>query len=111
MPSVAILGEFEAVVLMGVLHLGDVAYGSAIRDEIERRTDRPVSRGAVYITLERLEEKGLLTSRMEEEGSPARGGRPRRLFRATPAGIRALKRAVLLVTRMHRGLEPILGDL
>ena len=110
MPSVAVLGEFEAVVLMGVLHLEDLAYGSAIRDEIERRAGRPVSRGAVYITLERLEEKGLLASRMEE-GPAVRGGRPRRLFRATPAGIKALKRAVALVTRMHRGLEPILGDL
>lgn len=110
MPSFAILGEFEVVVLMAVLHLGDDAYGSAIRDEIERRSGRSASRGAVYITLERLEEKGLLASRTGG-ASDSRGGRPKRLFRITPHGIRSLKRAVSLVTRMHKGLEPILGDL
>ena len=110
MPTFAILGEFEVVVLMAVLHLGDDAYGSAIRDEIERRSGRSASRGAVYITLERLEEKGLLASRTDG-GSDSRGGRPKRLFRLTPDGIKSLKRAVALVTRMHKGLEPILGDL
>jgi PadR family transcriptional regulator, regulatory protein PadR len=110
MPSFAILGEFEVVVLMAVLHLGDAAYGSAIRDDIERRSGRRVARGAVYITLERLEEKGLLGSELEG-ASARRGGRPKRLFRVTPAGIRSLKHALALVTRMHRGLEPILGDL
>ena len=110
MPSVAILGEFEVVVLMSVLHLGDAAYGSAIRDDIERRAGRAVARGAVYITLDRLEEKGLLTSRLEE-ASDRRGGRPKRTFRVTAPGVKAVKRALSLVTRMHRGLEPILGDL
>lgn len=110
MASFAILGEFEVVVLMAVLHLDDAAYGSAIREEIERRSGRSVSRGAVYITLERLEEKGLLASRTAGS-SDARGGRPKRLFRATPAGIASLKRAVSLVARMHKGLELILGDL
>jgi PadR family transcriptional regulator, regulatory protein PadR len=109
-PSFAILGEFEVVVLMAVLHLGDAAYGSAIRDDIERRSGRRVARGAVYITLERLEEKGLLGSKLEG-ASARRGGRPKRLFRVTPAGIRSLKHALALVTRMHKGLEPILGDL
>jgi DNA-binding PadR family transcriptional regulator len=110
MPSVAILGEFELVVIMSVLYLGEAAYGSAIRDDIERRGGRAVSRGAVYITLERLEEKGLLTSRFDE-ASDRRGGRPKRTFRTTPAGVKAVKRAVSLVTSMHKGLEPILGDL
>jgi PadR family transcriptional regulator, regulatory protein PadR len=110
MPSIAVLGEFEAVVMMSVLHLGDDAYGSGIRHDIEQRGERAVSRGAVYITLERLEEKGLLTSALGD-GAASRGGRPTRTFRATPAGIKALKRAMSLVTRMHRGLEPILGDL
>ena len=110
MPSFAILGEFELVVLMSVLHLGDAAYGSAIRDDIERRTGRAVSRGAVYITLERLEEKGLLTSQ-SADASERRGGRPKRNFRATSAGVKAIRHAVSQVTRMHRGLEPILGKL
>jgi DNA-binding PadR family transcriptional regulator len=104
------LGEFEVVVLMAVLHLAGGAYGSAIRDEIERRSGRAVARGAVYITLDRLEEKKLLSSRVGD-ASPGRGGRPRRLFHATPLGVRSVKHAVSMLTRMHRGLEPLLGDL
>jgi DNA-binding PadR family transcriptional regulator len=104
------LGEFEVVVLMAVLHLKDDAFGSSIRDEIERRTGREVSRGAVYITLDRLEEKALLASRLGGASS-SRGGRPKRLYRVTPAGVRAVKHAVSLLVRMHRGLEPVLGDL
>jgi PadR family transcriptional regulator PadR len=104
------LGEFEVVVLMAVLHLKDDAFGSSIRDDIERRTARDVSRGAVYITLDRLEAKGLLTSRLGG-GTSSRGGRPKRLYRVTPAGVRAVKHSVGVLVRMHRGLEPLLGDL
>jgi PadR family transcriptional regulator, regulatory protein PadR len=104
------LGEFEVVVLMAVLHLSTDAYGSTIRDEIERRSHRQVSRGAVYITLERLQEKGLLASKIGD-ATPGRGGRPKRLFRVTPAGVKAVKQSVALLTSMHKGLEPILGDL
>jgi DNA-binding PadR family transcriptional regulator len=104
------LGEFEVIVLMAVLHLDQAAYGSTIRDEIERRTGRAVARGAVYITLDRLEEKGLLTSR-PGDSVPGRGGRPRRLFRVTAPGVRSVKHAVGMLTRMHKGLEPLLGDL
>ena len=104
------LGEFEVVVLMAVLHLGGGAFGSAIRDEIERRSGRPVSRGSVYITLDRLEDKGLLQSRLDEP-SATRGGRPKRLFRVTAAGVKSVKQSVALLSRMHKGLEPVLGDL
>jgi len=104
------LGEFEVVVLMAVLHLSSDAYGSTIRDDIERRSHRQVARGAVYITLERLQEKGLLASKMGDT-TPGRGGRPKRLFRVTPAGVKAVKQSVAVLTRMHKGLEPILGDL
>lgn len=110
MPVRAPLGEFEVIVLMAVLHLEEQAYGSAIRDEIERRTGRAVSRGAVYITLDRLEEKGLLDSK-HGEASDSRGGRPKRLFRVTRTGVGCVKQAVTMLTRMHRGLEPLLGDL
>jgi DNA-binding PadR family transcriptional regulator len=110
MASAGPLGEFEVVILMAVLHLGGDAYGSTIRDEIERRSHRQVARGAVYITLERLEEKGLLASKIGG-ATPARGGRPKRLFRVTPAGVKAVKQSVAVLTRMHKGLEPILGDL
>ena len=109
-PSFAILGEFEVVVLMAVLHLGSDAYGSAIRDEIERRSGRAVARGAVYITLERLEEKGLLAS-TTAGSSDSRGGRPKRVFRTTPAGVKSVKHALSMVAKMHKGLEPILGHL
>jgi len=113
MPIDGPLGEFEVVILMAVLHLvrtnGD-AFGSAIREEIERRSGRKVSRGSVYITLDRLEEKGLLRSRTGEP-STSRGDRPKRLFRVTPAGLKALKHSMTLLARMHAGLEPVLGGL
>jgi PadR family transcriptional regulator len=110
MPSTpAPLGEFETVVLLAALHLGHDAFGSAIRDEIERRSGRAVSRGSVYITLDRLEAKGLLASR-SGEASGRRGGRPKRFFRTTPAGTAAVKHSLALLARMRRGLEPILGD-
>lgn len=98
------------VVLMAVLHVGADAFGSAIRDDLEARSGRRVSRGAVYITLDRLQEKGLLTSTLGE-ASTARGMRPRRYFRLTPQGLSTLKSSLGLVARMHRGLEAILGKL
>jgi PadR family transcriptional regulator PadR len=102
------LGEFEVVVLLAVLHLGEEAFGSAIRDEIQRRSRRRVSRGAVYITLDRLEEKGLLTSRLAG-GSDSRGGRPKRYFSATAMGLKGVKHSVQMLARMQEGLEPLLG--
>jgi DNA-binding PadR family transcriptional regulator len=110
MPADAPLGEFEIVVLMAALHLEGSAFGSAILEEIEARTGRRISRGSVYITLDRLEEKGLLSSRLGES-SPSRGGRPKRLFRVTASGIAAVKHSVGVLARMHKGLEPLLGRL
>jgi DNA-binding PadR family transcriptional regulator len=96
--------------MMAVLHVQHDAFGSAIRDEIERRSERTISRGAVYITLERLQEKGLLSS-SPGEASPLRGGRPKRLFRVTPFGLRSMRHSLAQMKRMHAGLEPLLGDL
>jgi DNA-binding PadR family transcriptional regulator len=104
------LGEFEVIVLMAALHLGREAHGSAILDEIESRTGRRVSRGSVYITLDRLEDKGLLESRLGGT-SASRGGRPKRVFRVTTAGVKAVKHSLSVLVRMHKGLEPLLGDL
>ena len=101
------LGEFELAVLMAVAHLKGDGYGSSILSEIERRTKRRVSRGAVYITLERLEQKALLTSELGES-LPQRGGRPRRMYRLTAAGQKSLRHAVSMFTSMHAGLEPLL---
>jgi PadR family transcriptional regulator PadR len=107
----SVLGEFEALLLLAILQLieqGQEAYGSAIRDELERRGGRPVPRGSVYVTLDRLEEKGLLISR-EAGTSAARDQRPKRVFKVTPNGLRAVKASVSAVIRMHRGLEAVLG--
>ncbi|MCC7186732.1 MAG: helix-turn-helix transcriptional regulator [Acidobacteria bacterium] len=108
-----VLGEFEALLLLAILHVterGEDPYGSAIRAEIEARTDRPVPRGSIYITLDRLEEKGLLTSRTTD-GDAERGHRPKRLFKVTSPGLRAVKASVAAMVRMHRGLESVLGRL
>src|SRR6185436_10417419 len=87
------LGEFELVVLLAVLGLGEDAYPVSIRDAIEARTGRPVSRPATFITLERLEDKGLLTSRYGDP-TPVRGGRSKRFFRATARGLEAVRHAL-----------------
>jgi DNA-binding PadR family transcriptional regulator len=105
------LGEFETLLLLAVLHLHERrqdAYGSAIRAEIQARIGRPVPRGSIYVTLDRLEEKGLLASR-EGGTSATRGQRPKRLFKATAAGLRAVHASVGAVVRMHRSLEAVLG--
>lgn len=102
------LGEFEVLVLMAVLHLGDAAYPPAVRSAIEVRTGRPASRGAVYVTLDRLESKRLLTSRLEPvETGP---GRPRRYYRVSARGLTAVRRALGAVARMRSGLEPLLDE-
>lgn len=103
------LGEFEVVVLMAVLRLGNEANGSNVRKEIERRTGRRVSRGSVYVTLDRLEEKRLVASRALN--APTVRGGITRLFRVTPAGLRDVRHAVATFARMHEGLAPILGEL
>jgi len=87
-----ILGEFEQVVLLAILRLADNAYGVTIRKEIRECTGRNPAPGALYNTLERLEEKSMLQSRMGDP-SPQRGGRAKRLFTATPKGIEAVARA------------------
>lgn len=98
------LGEFEQVVLLAVARLGGDGYGLSVRREIERRTGRDVAVGAVYTTLARLEDKGLVAS---EEGEPTgrRGGRARKLFRILPAGERALEAARGMLDRMWDGLR------
>jgi DNA-binding PadR family transcriptional regulator len=103
------LGEFEIVVLMAVLRLEDQANGAAVRQHIEHRAKRRVSRGSVYVTLDRLEEKGLLSSRLID--APRVRGGTKRIFRVTPAGLKAAKHALAMFVRMHEGLEPLLGRL
>ena len=101
------LGEFEQVVLLAALRLGDDAYAIPIREEIERRTGRTVARGALYTALERLEEKRYLRSRMSTP-LPERGGRSRRYFTVTPAGVVALRNSRSSLLNLWQGIERLL---
>ena len=102
-----VLREFELMVLLAVLSLGDEAYPMAIGDAIEQRTGRKASRAAVQITLERLEDKSLVTSYFTDP-TPVRGGRSKRLFVPRPLAISAARDAVSRVEAMAAGLDPIL---
>jgi PadR family transcriptional regulator len=99
-----LLGEFEHLVLLAVLRLSDSAYGMSVRREIADRTGRDVSIGAVYATLDRLSTKGLVTSAMSDP-TPERGGRAKRSFRLTGAGINAVNRTRQDLSNMLEGLE------
>jgi len=101
------LGEFEQLVLLAALHLHDKAYGVAIVDEIEERSGRTVSRSSLYITFDRLEAKGLLTSELRP-GDEARGGKLRRYISVTQTGLAELQNSRELLLGMWRGLEPML---
>lgn len=103
------LGEFEQIVLLAVLRLGDRAYGASIRAEIEMCTDRGPTPGAMYTTLDRLEAKGMLTSRMGEP-TPERGGRAKRYFKVTRPGEAAVARAQRAYQRLLNGLKLLGGS-
>jgi len=98
------LGEFEHLILLALLRLRDDAYGMSVRREIVDRTGRDVSIGAVYATLDRLAAKGLITSFLTDP-TPERGGRAKRSFRLTGAGIEAVNRARQELANMLEGLE------
>jgi len=102
MPSA--LGEFEQLVLLAVVRLGPNAYGATVRREIEERADRELSISAVYTTLQRLEHKGLVRSRVGDP-LPERGGRRRKYFELLPPGARALKVAYSAFAGMTAGVE------
>jgi DNA-binding PadR family transcriptional regulator len=103
-----VLGDFEQLVLLGVLQGGPDAYGVPIWRELETRTGRRVSLGAVYKTLDRLEAKGLVRS-ARGQPSPERGGRSKRVYQLTAAGLRLLRASLDALARMTDGLEAELG--
>ena len=103
------LGEFEQLILLAILRLRDDAYGVTIRAELADRTGRNVAPGALYTALERLETKGLITSRMSDP-TPQRGGRAKRHVTVTAAGIEALTRAVRAFERLLDGLNLARGS-
>jgi PadR family transcriptional regulator, regulatory protein PadR len=98
-----VIGQFEQAVLLALIRLGKDAYGRAILHEIQVRLDRDVSAGAVYATLERLETKGLASSKLAP-GTAIRGGRARRYFVPTGAGVRALNEAKSATDSLWQGL-------
>lgn len=101
----AFLGEFEEVVLLTVAILDEEAYGVSVTQEIEQKTGRMVGFSTVHTTLQRLEEKGFLSSRMG--GATAeRGGRRKRLFTVTAAGRRALQDVKQVRTELWNALPP-----
>src|SRR4051812_46269926 len=97
------LGEFEQAVLLAIVHLDEGAYGAAIRKEIEKRTRRNISVGALYTALDRLEAKGFVTSALADP-TPERGGRAKRHFTPTSAGTGALRESREFLSRMWGGL-------
>jgi PadR family transcriptional regulator len=103
------LGAFEQAVLLAIVRLGDGAYGRAILKEVQARLERGVAAGAVHATLERLEHKRLIASRLGS-GTPVRSGRARRFYRLQPSGVRALNDARAAVNALWHGLEwPLKG--
>jgi PadR family transcriptional regulator PadR len=100
------LGEFEHIVVLALLRLDDRAYGVTVRQEIETRTNREVSIGAVYATLDRLQTKGYVKSRRGDP-TPERGGRSKRFFRVTAKGVAAVNRTQQTLRRMTEGLDLI----
>jgi PadR family transcriptional regulator, regulatory protein PadR len=103
------LGSFEQLVLLALLQLGDQAYGMTVRREIERRTGRNVSLGAVYATLDRLEEKGYVRS-SAGSGDAERGGRARRYFRVRAGGMKVLRQAIEAFDSMRQALPGLSGE-
>lgn len=102
-------GEFEQLVLLAILQLDSDAYGPSISLELENKAGRRVSRGALYSSLDRLQQKGLIKWKIEASTSD-RGGHPKRLFRVTPAGVKALRAARSAFARLSAGLEEVLGE-
>jgi DNA-binding PadR family transcriptional regulator len=102
-----VIGEFEQMVLLAILQQQDNAYGISVHDELQRHTKRTVARGAVYMTLDRLEKKGLLTSTLSEP-TAERGGRAKRCYRLTKPAVAALRASRRTLLSLWDGLEPVL---
>lgn len=100
------LGEFEQLLLLALIQLkDDDAYGGRIRTLIEERAGRPVSPGAIYTALDRLEQRGLVDSRLGDP-TPLRGGKRKRFYRILPEGAELLRRSNAALARMAKGLDP-----
>lgn len=98
------LGEFEQMILLAVLQCGDNAYGVTVQDELTRRAGRRVASGAIYMTLDRLETKGLLASRLTEP-TAERGGRAKRCYTVTKPALTTLQHSRRALISLWDGLE------
>ena len=105
-----VLGEFEQIVMLALLRLGSDAYGATVCAEIETRGGRGVSVSAVHTTLERLEQKGLVKSRIGDP-TPQRGGKRKRHYEMAPLGLKALQASYRSLRNMADGIEHLLGEL
>jgi PadR family transcriptional regulator, regulatory protein PadR len=103
------LGEFELMLMLTVIHLGEEAYGVTISRRLEKHRKRSVAIGSVYAALERLEEKGLVSSVLGEP-TPERGGKAKRYFRVTQEGLRQIHRTREVLTGMWRRLPDWKGE-
>lgn len=103
------LGEFELMLLLAVIHLGEEAYGVPISRELEKQRGRDVSVGSVYAALERLETKGLVVSSLGDP-TPERGGKAKRFFRITKAGLRQVRETRRVLTRMWQTIPDVKLD-
>ncbi len=103
------LGEFEMMILLSVIHLGEEAYGVPISRELERHRGRAVSVGSVYAALDRLEEKGLVASFLGDP-TPERGGKAKRYFRVTKAGLRQVHETRRILSSLWQALPALKGE-
>ncbi|MEM7417596.1 MAG: PadR family transcriptional regulator [Gemmatimonadota bacterium] len=103
------LGGFEKLLLLAILRLREDAYGAAIFEELEHRTDRDTSPGAVYVTLRRLEAKGMIKGTAGQP-TPERGGRAKKVYSIQPAGLDALRSARREWDAMAAGLDGLLTE-
>jgi PadR family transcriptional regulator PadR len=103
------LGNFDLMLLLALLRLGENAYGVTIARELEEQTDREVVIASVYATLERLQDRGLVTSSLGDS-SPERGGRAKRYFRITGLGIREVRDARRSLMNLWKGLPELKGE-
>jgi PadR family transcriptional regulator PadR len=108
MPKRTHLGDVELMVLLAVVRLGDDAYGVPISKELLNLAGREVALGSIYAALDRIEQKGFVTSSIGDP-TPERGGRAKRYFRVTPAGIRALRITRTALTKLWSGVPLLEG--
>jgi hypothetical protein len=104
------LGEFELLVMLAILRQKDAPYANRVREDLEANADRPVTRGALYRTIDRLTEKGLLAWELEPSEVPERGGHPMRRLLVTQAGLAAIRQTRDVLATFLDGLGPVLDE-